>query len=195
MTGWILVISIVLVLVALAAYAAMLYNGFVQMRNDIDKAWSNIDVLLKQRFDELPKLIAVCEGYMRHERQTLEAVIRARAAVAGARGEKEKLQAQNFLTEALRSLLAVSEAYPELKADAVFRSLGARISELEDQIADRREFFNETVTLYNTRLEQFPDILVARAFRFDPRSLWRIDPAHRQDVTVRFRPADPVAGG
>ena len=177
------------VLAALAVYAIVIYNGLVAIKHGVSKAWSNIDVLLKQRFDELPKLINVCEGYMQHEQRTLEAVIRARSQVAGARGTEEKLQAQNLLTDTLRSLFAVAERYPELKADAVFQRLGLRISELEDQIADRRELFNEAVNLYNIRLEQFPDLIVARMFNFTGRTLWKIDPAHRQDVEVKFQHA------
>ncbi len=187
MTGWIVLFSFALTLAAFFGYIVMIYNGFVQMRNDADKSWSNIDVLLKQRFDELPKLIKVCEGYMQHERKTLEAVIQARSQVSSARGEGEKLQAQNFLTETLRSLFAVTENYPELKADALFRQLGTRVSQLEDQIADRRELFNDTVNRYNIRLEQFPDLFVARTFNFTARTLWQIDPAHRQDVQISFQ--------
>ncbi len=187
MTFWIVLLVLALVLLALAGYFVMIYNGFVQLRNDADKAWSNIDVLLKQRFDELPKLIKVCEGYMQHEQKTLEAVIRARAMVGSARGDKEKLAAQNFLSDTLRSLFAVSESYPDLKADKVFRQLGNRISEHEDQIADRREFFNESVNLYNIRLDQFPDLLIARPCNFTRRALWQTDPAHRQDVAVSFQ--------
>ncbi|MFA5515264.1 MAG: LemA family protein [Desulfuromonadales bacterium] len=189
MVGWIVLAIFLLVLLGVALYAILIYNGFIQMRNNADKSWSNIDVLLKQRFDELPKLIKVCEGYMQHEQKTLEAVIRARAMVASAGSDKEKLQAQNMLTDTLRSLFAVAESYPDLKADAIFQRLGYRISELEDMIADRRELFNETVNLYNIRLEQFPDVVVARLFNFTGRSLWRIDPAHRQDVEVKFQHA------
>ena len=189
MIGWVVLILLVLVLIGIGLYTVLIYNGFVAMKNEVDKAWSNIDVLLKQRFDELPKLINVCEGYMQHEQRTLEAVIRARSQVAGARGTEEKLQAQNLLTDTLRSLFAVAERYPELKADAVFQRLGLRISELEDQIADRRELFNEAVNLYNIRLEQFPDLIVARMFNFTGRTLWKIDPAHRQDVEVKFQHA------
>jgi LemA protein len=189
MTGWIVLLVLLLLILGLISYGVMIYNGFVQLRNDADKSWSNIDVLLKQRFDELPKLIKVCEGYMQHEQKTLEAVIRARSQVASARSEKDQLEAQNFLTDTLRSLFAVSENYPDLKADTVFRQLASRISQLEDQIADRREFFNESVNLYNIRLEQFPDLIVARAFNFTGRTLWRIDPAHRQDVEIKFQHA------
>lgn len=189
MLGWVVLTLLLLILVGIALYAILIYNGFVQMKNEVDKAWSNIDVLLKQRFDELPKLIKVCEGYMQHEQKTLEAVIRARSQVAGARSDQEKLAAQNMLTDTLRSLFAVTERYPELKADAVFQRLGYRISELEDQIADRRELFNESVNIYNIRLAQFPDLIVARLFSFTGRTLWQIDPTHRQDVEVKFQHA------
>jgi LemA protein len=126
---------------------------------------------------------------MQHEQQTLEAVIKARSLVSQAHGDEEKMRAQSALTETLRSLFMVVERYPDLKADQAFRQLGARISELEDQIADRREFFNESVNLYNIRIEQFPDLLVAKTFNFSPRSLWQIDPAHRADVAMEFRTA------
>ena len=175
------------ILALVALYVITVYNGLVQLKNDIERNWSNIDVLLKQRFDELPKLIKVCEGYMQHEQRTLEAVIKARSLVSQARGDEEKMRAQNALTETLRSLFMVVERYPELKADQAFRQLGARISELEDQIADRREFLNESVNLYNIRIEQFPDTLVAKPFGFARRPLWQIDPAQRADVAVAFQ--------
>lgn len=186
MTGWIVLGVVVFILLLVVLWAIAAYNGFVAMKYNIDKAWSNIDVLLKQRFDELPKLIEVCKGYMQHERDTLEAVIKARSAVSGARSEQEQLQAQNMLSDTLKSLFMVVERYPELKADKVFRELSGRITELEEQIADRRELYNETVTIYNTRLEQFPDVLIARLFNFTSRILWQIDPEHRRDVQVSF---------
>lgn len=186
MAGWIVLGVLVLIVVLLVLYVIVLYNGFVAMKNGIDRDWSNIDVMLKQRFDELPKLIKVCEGYMQHERETLEAVIKARSAIRNAGSDKEQLAAQNALTETLKSLFMVVERYPELKADKSFRQLQNRITELEDQIADRRELVNAAVTIYNTRLDQFPDVLVARLFNFTARTLWQIDPAHRQDVEVSF---------
>ena len=176
------------VLALVVFYVITVYNGLVQLKNDIERNWSNIDVLLKQRFDELPKLIKVCEGYLQHERQTLEAVIKARSLVSQARGDAEQMRAQNALTETLRSLFMVVERYPDLKADQAFRQLGARISALEDQIADRREFLNESVNLYNIRIEQFPDTLIAKPFGFSPRALWQIEPGHREDVKVEFKP-------
>ena len=186
MTGLIISGVILLIGVALVTYVIVIYNNLVSMRNNTDKSWSNIDVLLKQRFDELPKLLEVCKGYMQHERQTLEAVIKARSMVADASSQSAEIEAQNFLSETLKSLFAVSEDYPELKADEAFRNLGARISQLEEQIADRRELFNEYVNIYNIRIAQFPDILVATKFNFSPKTLWKINPAHRQDVDISF---------
>ena len=186
MTGWIVLGVFVFILAVLVFYVVAVYNGLIHLKNSIDKDWSNIDVLLKQRFDELPKLIKVCEGYMQHEKQTLEAVIKARSMVSGGGSEAQQMQAQNALTDTLRSLFMVVERYPDLKADKSFRQLGARISELENQIADRRELYNDTVNLYNIRIEQFPDVLIAKPFNFNNRPLWKINPAHRQDVQVSF---------
>ncbi len=186
MIGWTVLGVLVLIIALVVIYTIIIYNGFIAIKNSIERDWSNIDVMLKQRYDELPKLIKVCEGYMQHEQKTLEAVIKARSAVSGARGESQKLAAQNVLSETLKSLFMVVERYPELKADAGFRQLANRITELEDQIADRRELVNATVTIYNTRIEQFPDVLIARLFNFTARQLWKIDAAHRQDVSVNF---------
>jgi len=182
-----IVLAVLLLLVVISiGYTIVIYNGLVALKNNVDKTWSNIDVLLKQRFDELPKLVKVCEGYMQHERETLEAVIKARNFSQGARGDAEQRQAQDMISGALKSLFAVVERYPELKADQGFRQLQARVTELENQIADRRELFNESVNILNTRIEQFPDVIIARMFNFTRRTLWEIEPAHRQDVEIRF---------
>jgi len=186
MTGLIVLGVLVFLLAVLVIYVIMIYNGFVALKNNIERNWSNIDVLLKQRYDELPKLIKVCEGYMQHEQKTLEAVIKARSMVNQARTDEQKVQAQNMLTDTLKSLFMVVERYPDLKADKSFQQLGYRITELEDQIADRREFLNESVNIYNIRVEQFPDVIVASIFSFAKRTLWQIDPQHRQDVKVEF---------
>lgn len=186
--GGLITLGIILFsLLGLIIYTIIIYNGFVALKNNIDQNWSNIDVLLKQRYDELPKLIKVCEGYMQHEQKTLEAVVKARSMVNSAQSEDQKLHAQNTLTDTLKSLFMVVERYPDLKADAGFRQLSNRISELEDQIADRRELYNASVTIYNTRLEQFPDIVIAKTFNFNNRALWKVDPAHREDVEVNFQ--------
>ncbi len=167
-------------------WAVMIYNGLVRMKNNIEKSWSNIDVVLKQRFDELPKLVEVCKGYMVHEAKTLEKVIKARSLLQDAKTQDDEIGAQNAISGALKSLFAVSEKYPELKADASFRQLQARISELEDTIADRREFFNESVNLFNIAIEQFPDVIIARAFNYKARTLWEINSGDRRDVKVSF---------
>lgn len=189
MTGWIILGILVFILAALVIYVITIYNGFVALKNNIERNWSNIDVLLKQRYDELPKLIKVCEGYMQHEKKTLEAVIKARSMVNQAGTDQQKMQAQNMLTDTLKSLFMVVEKYPDLKADKSFQQLGYRITEIEDQIADRREFLNESINIYNIRLEQFPDVIVARIFNFAKRTLWQIDPEHRQDIKVEFKHA------
>ena len=167
----ILFISIAL---ALLLYGIVIYNAFVRLRNNVLKAWSNIDVLLKQRSDEIPKLVNVCKGYMQHERQTLQAVITARSAVSQfsqAHDLDHLGQAETQLRQGVHQLFALAEAYPELKADQQFNYLQQRISSLENQIADRREFFNDSVTLYNTRQEEFPDLFIAKLLKLKPETL------------------------
>ena len=164
----------------------VIYNGLVTLKNNVARSWSNIDVLLKQRYDELPKLIAVCERYLQHEKDTLEGVTQARSMIANARTEEESGQAENFLSGALKSLFAVVENYPDLKADRSFAQLQGRITSLENQIADRREYFNESVNVYNIGIEKMPDALVARILGYQPKRLWQINPAHREDVAVKF---------
>lgn len=173
-------------LLIFSIFIVLTYNGFVQLKNNIEKTWSNIDILLKQRFDEIPKLVEVCKGYMTHERETLESVIKARNMLNNVKNSKEFLSSQNVLTNALKSLFAVSENYPELKADGMFARLQSRITELEDSIADRREMYNEVVNIYNIKREKFPDLFIASIFNFDERNLWEIDPAHREDVAISF---------
>jgi len=175
-------------------YFTTIYNGLVTVKNNVDKYWSNIDVLLKQRFDELPKLVKVCQGYMEHEAETLERVIKARSMMSGASSVQEKTQAEGFLNEALKSLFAVTENYPELKADRSFGQLQARITELENEISDRRELYNESVNIYNIRIEKLPDTFIAAIFRYQPKELWQIEAAHRSDVVVEFERRETKAG-
>jgi LemA protein len=183
-TGFILLA----VVVVLVGYTIFIYNGLVRLKHGVAKAWSNIDVLLKQRHDELPKLVEVCKQYMGYEKDTLERVIAARSAVSAARdaGDMAKLgQAEASLRMGLGNLFAVAEAYPDLKADQTFNNLQTRISALENQIADRREFYNEQVNLNNVRIEQFPDPVIARLFKFGPRALLEFDARETADIDVR----------
>lgn len=163
-------------------YLVILYNELMRLRNDNDRAWANIDVLLKQRHDEIPTLMATVKGYIRHERETLEAVTRARAVSLAAASIGEKAQADWMLTGALRGLFAVAENYPQLRADETFLRLQNRISELEERIADRREFFNDEVNTYNTRLSQMPEVVIANLMALKPRKLFKVSDEDRKVV-------------
>jgi LemA protein len=171
----------------LLAYAVSIYNGLVRLKNNVGKAWSNIDVILKQRHDELPKLIETCKQYMSYEAGTLEKVMQARSAVYAAR-EANDVPALGAAEGKLRGLLgglfAVAENYPDLKASQTFQSLHARISGLENAISDRRELYNESVNLNNIRREQLPDSLIASLGNFPAFQLLRFDPAETKDVDV-----------
>jgi LemA protein len=172
--------------VGLVTYAVILYNELVRLRNDNDRALANIDVLLKQRHDEVPNLVAAVKGYMEHERQTLETVAQARTASLAAASIPQKARADLLLTGALHSLFAVAERYPVLKASQNFLALQNRISELEERIADRREFFNDDVNTYNTRIAQIPEVFLARFMELKPRQLFQVSDQDRQQVEVRL---------
>jgi len=179
-------VAIGLLVTAVAIYAVIVYNGLVRLQNEIGRAWANIDVLLKQRHDEISNLVACVKGYMDHERQTLEAVTLARAASMNAASIPQKAQADLLLSGALRSFFAVAEGYPQLKADQNFLVLQNRISELEERIADRREFFNDDLNSYNTRIAQFPDLFLARIMKLQPRPMFQVSDQDRQQVEVKL---------
>lgn len=169
-------------------YIILIYNNLVSLKHAVSRAWSNIDVLLKQRHDELPKLVDVCRQYMQYETDTLEKIIKARSAVrtAGSQGDVKGLgQAESALRLGLGNLFALAENYPELKANESFQKLQARISQLENTIADRREVYNESVNLNNVRIEQFPDVMVARLFNFTPRDLLEFTAEEIRDVNLK----------
>jgi LemA protein len=172
--------------VALVVYLITLYNGLVALKNDIDKPWANIDVLLKQRHDELTKLLDTTKGYMDFERETLTRITQARSQYQQAVTVDQKVQADQTMTSALRGFFAVAENYPELKANSNFQMLQKRISELESQIADRREFYNDCVNTFNIRIQQVPDTFVASFMRLTPRTLLKIEEADKTDVKMSF---------
>lgn len=179
------IILIILTLVAVI-YAVLIYNNLVRLKHNVAKSWSNIDVSLKQRHEELPKLVQVCKQYMQFEQETLERIVRARTAVhdASGRGDLKGLgRAETELRAGLGQLFALAENYPELKANESFRHLAQRISELEETIADRRELYNDSANLNNVRIEQFPDLLIARLIGFKEFDLLEFAEA-RQDVDV-----------
>ncbi|HXV11260.1 MAG TPA: LemA family protein [Burkholderiales bacterium] len=176
------------VLLVIAVYATMLYNNLVQLKHNVSKAWANIDVLLKQRHDELPKLVETCKQYMKFEQETLQKVMEARSRVFAAREAQnipELGQAEGTLRATLGHLFALAEAYPDLKTNQSFQQLQARISSLENGIADRREFYNESVNVNNVRIEQFPDTLIAGMFNFKPAALLEFREAEKADVDMK----------
>ena len=170
-------------LVLLIAYVVGVYNLLVRLSNNIDKACSNIDVILKQQHDELPKLVVVCNSYMVHERETLEAVIRARNAYGASRDINDKAKAENQVTGALGQLFAVAEQYPDLKANQEFLAVQQRISVLESTIADRREFYNESVNLYNIAI---PAVWVAQQTSYTARPLLTVAASDRKAAPLAF---------
>lgn len=165
-------------------YLATIYNGLVGLRNDIDKAWSNVDVLLKQRFDEVPRLIEVCKGYMQYESKTLQALTEARTRYARAGTVAQKGAASGNLTGSVDDLFAVAENYPQLKANQSFVGIQQRITELESQIADRREYYNDAINLYNTRMQEMPDKMVAGAMGLRPRAMFPVSAKEKQPLSV-----------
>ena len=169
-------------------YAVFIYNSLVNIKHNVAQAWANIDVLLKQRHDELPKLVETCRQYMQYEQETLEKVMQARNQVAAANAAHDLTalgSAEGGLRDVLGRLFAVAEAYPDLKANESFQHLRARISGLENAIADRRELYNASVNINNVRIEQFPDLIVAKLLGFRPQKLLQFAESEKQDVDVR----------
>lgn len=180
-------IIIWVIIVIIIFYLISIYNHLVRIKHNVSKAWSNIDVLLKQRHDEIPKLVETCKQYMTFEMETLEKVMKARNQVSAARQSKDMESlgaAEGMLRMGLGNLFAVAEAYPDLKANDTFQHLQNRISSIESAIVDRREFYNESVNINNTRIEQFPDILIARMLDFKSRDLLEFSVEEIEDVNV-----------
>jgi LemA protein len=180
--GIIIGIIVVFLLVALAA----IYNSLVGSRNRVKNAWSQIDVQLKRRTDLIPNLVETVKGYASHERGVFEEVTRARSAVMGAETVKETQEANNQLTGALKSLFAVAENYPDLKANQNFLDLQGQLSETEDKIAYSRQFYNDTVLMYNNKCQMFPSNLVANVFNFQEAEFFETAEAERSVPKVEF---------
>jgi len=179
---WILVAVVVLLLL----YAIVGYNGLVRLRNRIDNAWAQIDVQLRRRYDLIPNLVETVKGYAAHERQTFDSVTKARADAINAQGVEQQAQAENQITSALRSLFAVAEAYPELKANQNFLALQEELTATEGRIAYARQFYNDEVLKLNTRIQSFPSNLIASSFGFGPREYFEADDTSRGPVKVQF---------
>lgn len=178
-------IILVTAIIAILWYIGV-YNTFINLKNDIEKSWSNINVLLKQRFDEIPNLVNTVKGYMKHERGTLTDLTKARTAWAKAKTVKQKAEAEASLAGALKSVFAVAENYPKLMANENFKHLQTRISGLENEIADRREFYNDSVNLYNIKRQQFPAMIVANAMNLKNKDLFQVPKVETEPVKVKF---------
>jgi LemA protein len=177
---------LIIIVIAVIMYFVGLYNKLVAFKNNIDRSFSNINVLLKQRHDELPKLIETCKGYMQYEQKTLQAVTEARTAFMRAGTPAEKAQADNMVSGALKTLFAVAEKYPDLKANTNFMQLQGRITELETKIAAQRGAYNEDVNAFNIRIAQIPANLIAGFMGLQPHALFQVAEADREDVKVSF---------
>ena len=177
---------VVALVVLLVIFLIATYNRLVQLRNRTEAAWSQIDVQLKRRYDLIPNLVETVKGYAAHERQTLEEVIRARQQAVDAKGIENQVQAENMLTQALRQLFAVAEAYPDLKANQNFLALQEELTGTESRIAYARQFYNESVLAYDNALERFPSNIVAGAFSFKPTPYFEAETASREAVAVDF---------
>jgi LemA protein len=176
-----------IVIAVILIYFIITYNSLVSIKNNVAKAWANIDVLLKQRHDELPKLVDTCKQYMKYEQATLEKVIQARSRVSDARETQNVAAlgaAEGALKSSLGQLFALAESYPELKANEQFLHLQSRISGLENALADRREFYNESVNINNVRIEQFPDLFIARIFNFKSFDLLKFASEELTDIDI-----------
>ncbi len=184
MIGLVVILALIVVLIA---YVAGIYNGLVNLRENVKVAWANIDVLLKQRHDELPKLVETCKRYMQFEQDTLEKVMRARASVSQASTSGNVAAvgaAEQQLRVGVGRLFAVAENYPQLKTDETFKQLQGRITALEESIADRRELYNDQVNLNNIRVNVFPDVMIAQRFGFLPAHLLEFTSEEKRDVDV-----------
>jgi len=172
---------------AIVGYFIMIYNGLISLKENIKKSWANIDVILKQRHDELPKLISVCESFAEFEQGVLDRLMRAREKYFKARGVGKKSEASNEVSAALQGIFGLAENYPELKSNKNFMQLQNRISHLEETLADRREFYNDTVNNYNIRIKQIPDVFVAGMLNYRDEEMFKVSEKERQDVDVNIK--------
>ena len=174
------------IVVVLALYVMITYNVLVSLRNNIENAWAQIDVQLKRRYDLIPNLVETVKGYAAHERETLEAVIQARNMAMAASGPHDQAEAENMITGALKSVFALSEAYPDLKANTNFLNLQEELSGTEGRIAYARQYYNDSVVRYNTKIQTFPANTIASQFKFTEREYFEADDDARRTVDVDF---------
>ncbi len=183
----IILIVVGLIGIGFVAYMITVYNTIIRMRNNVRKSWANIDALLKQRHDELPKLINSVKGYMKYEEKLLTKMTLARTKFLNAQNTQEKIEADNMISEALKSIFAVSENYPDLKASKNFIQLQSRISELENELSDRREFYNDSVNEFNIKINQFFDKNIAGLMgETEKKPMFKVSEENKLDVEIKF---------
>lgn len=180
------VVIVIAVVVLLLLYLAMSYNRLVRLRNRIANAWAQVDVQLRRRYDLIPNLVETVKGYAKHERETFESVTNARANALSAQGVAAKAQSENALSATLKSLFAVAEAYPDLKANQNFLNLQEELSSTEGRIAYARQFYNDAVLQLNTKVQSFPSNIIANMFGFREHEYFEADDTSRGPVTVEF---------
>ena len=182
-----LIIAVVAVVVIIVIWYITAYNSFIKMKNSIEEAWATIDVYLKKRFDLIPNLVETVKGYAAHERGTLDEVTAARNSVASSATTEERLAHENLLSGTLRSLFAVAEAYPDLKANTNFLDLQNQLNMVETDLANARKYYNANVRMFNTKLETFPTRFIARKFNFTKQPMYEVEnAAERENVKVQF---------
>ena len=184
--GMIIGLIFLFIIIGIVLYFVAVYNGLVQLKNNIQKSWANINVLLKQRADELPKLLETVKGYMKHEKETLENLTKARTEFLKAQTPQEKAKADNHMTAALKTIFAVAENYPKLRASENFSQLQERISGIENALADRREFYNDSVNNYNIRIQSIPDVFLARMLNYQQEVMFKVEEKDTKDVEIKF---------
>lgn len=179
-------IIVIFFVVLLIFWVIITYNGFIKLKNRCEEGFSTMDVYLKKRFDLIPNLVATVKGYAKHETETLEKVIAARNS--GSRNSmEEKIQDENQISNALRQIFALSESYPDLKADANFKELQAQLTKIEEDIANSRKYYNAVVVMFNTKCEMFPSNIIASIFHFTKKPLFSVDDeSERENVKVEF---------
>jgi LemA protein len=182
----IVLVLLLLVIVAVVVWAIVTYNGLIRFKNRIEAAWAQIDVQLKRRHDLIPNLVETVKGYAGHERDTLEAVINARNRAMTASGPAEAAAGENMISQALGRLFALSEAYPDLKANQGFQQLQEELTATEDKIAYARQFYNDSVFKYNAKIQQFPSVIYANMLGFKARVYFEADDESRGPVQVKF---------
>ena len=185
------IVLLIFLAVVVVGVGIQIYNALLAINENVNKSWANIDVILKQRYDELPQLIKLCEQYVEYEAEMIEKIMSAREKMVQGRDVKEKSAAFNEVTAGIKGLLAIGEAYPELKANTNFLQIQTRLSALEEVLADRREFYNDSVTIFNTRIQQIPDVFIAGQLGYKRKQMFEVNSNEKAlpDLSIKRRRA------